>query len=419
MDESLQDKLKALGLQLGPSAITPLDRPQKTLPTRENNHYFPVEKVVSGEEMETGYGTAFILTEHYPVDLYKDHPLLAPLCLSDVFYDWVGHLPTEQDNYLFLDTETSGLSGGTGTFPFLIGLGVFDKDGFSLTQIFMRHPQEEQAVLAALSKLISGFNILVTYNGKSFDVPLINTRHKLHGFSTLFDRDSFTHIDMLPMARKIWKSRLPSRTLGDMERNILDIYRTEEEVPGWMIPDMYFDYLSTGDARPLSRVFYHNAIDIISLALLFNYTNKILLNPLSHNLDNIDLASIARIYESQNKLSHAIEFYQAAISQGLPVEIFIQTALRFAHIYKQQKDWDQAVSLWKKAAGEKSIDAAIELAKYYEHIVIDIPLAIDWAEKAGLYTTNQANKNGIWSVRLSNDENEKRLARLRRKIKDS
>jgi uncharacterized protein len=408
--ESLNDKLKALGVHLGANQLK-----QPALKSQEQSApYFPIEKVVKGTEMLTTFGPVFIAQQGYSTHLYENHDLTAPHHLAEIFLDWVNHRPSSRDRYIFLDTETSGLAGGTGTFAFLIGLGFFEEESFNLVQIFMRHPEEEIKVLAALNHWVDNTNILVTFNGKAFDIPLINTRHKLHGLSPLFQKETHTHIDMLPMARKIWKTRLPSRTLGDLEREILDIYRTDEEIPGWMIPDLYFDYLSTGDARPLSRVFYHNAMDIISLALLFNYTNHILDNPLTTDVDNIDLAAIARIYEGQEKYEQAIQMYAASINQGLPHDIFLQTILRYAHIYKQRQDWDKAVPLWKNAAAQKSSEAAIELAKYSEHTLKDIPLALHWTEQAIQNSTSHAN--GIWSAQLSQNDLKHRLVRLQHKI---
>lgn len=408
--ESLEDKLKGLGVSLGAGNLK-----AKTSEHQKADGYYPIEKVVEGKDWTTPFGNVFVVQKTYPHNLYANHDLSYPNDLARVLIDWVNPNLGSDNAYLFLDTETSGLAGGTGTFPFLTGLGFFDKDGFKLVQIFMRHPEEEPGVLAALSQLIVGTNIIVTFNGKSFDVPLLNTRHKLHGFKPVFQKETHSHIDMLPMARRIWKSRLPSRTLGDLEREILNIDRTDEEIPGWMIPDLYFDYLSTGDARQLSRVFYHNAMDIISLALLFIYTNRVFQNPLVSPIENIDLASVARIYESQNKTEQAINLYEASINQGLPVDIYIQAVLRYANIFKQQKAWEKAIPLWQKAADKNSIDAEIELAKYYEHIARNISLALFWTNQA--IKTDNIQSHGVWSNRLANNDLNRRLLRLKQKMK--
>ena len=408
--ESLNDKLKALGVNLDTNHLNP---PKIQAGASALSSYYPIEKVVDGQELSTPYGSAFLITHTYPVNNQDIIGLSRPEIITPHLLGGLINPINPNPEYVFLDTETSGLSGGSGTFAFLIGMGFFEADRFKLYQLFMRHPEEEQGIIAALNSLLGNSNILVTFNGKSFDVPLLNTRHKLHGFSPIFLKDTHTHIDMLTTARRIWKNRLPSRSLGDLEKQILNIYRTADEVPGYMIPDIYFNYLATGDARPLAGVIYHNAMDIVSLAILFNYTNQILLNPLSFQVDSIDLASIARIFENNKYIEQAIEIYKAAINQGLPIEIYIQAVLRYANIYKQEKNWEKAVVLWEKASEAGSPEASIELAKYFEHQTRDLHRAIYWTEQS--INQNRLKNGNSWVFRqLENDLN-RRLNRLTKK----
>jgi uncharacterized protein len=408
--ESLNDKLKSLGVNLGMSHLNPA-RPEKEASVKGN--YFPIEKVVEGDDFRTPFGDAFIVTKRYPVDFQIPHQLSRPNQFSSQLVSQTTELQNYSPEFIFLDTETSGLSGGSGTFAFLIGIGFFEQDHFLLQQIFMRHPQEEQSVIAALNALIGTTNTLVTFNGKSFDVPLLNTRHKLHGFSPVFLKETHNHIDMLTYARRIWKNRLPSRSLGDLERQILDIYRTDEEVPGYMIPDIYFDYLATGDARPISKVIYHNAMDIVSLAILFIYTNDLLLKPMEQKIDSMDMAAIARMFENSHDVEEAINLYKAAIEKGLPLDIYIQTIMRYANIHKQDRSWENALILWEEAAVAGSLDAALELAKYYEHQLRDIAKAIYWTQKG--IALNQAGQGQTWSTRQMDKELNHRLDRLEHK----
>ena len=239
---------------------------------------------------------------------------------------------------------------------------------------------------------------------------MLNTRHRLVGLTPILSADTHYHLDMLTIARRIWKTRLPGRSLGDLEREILHITRDEEEVPGWMIPEMYFDYLYSGDARPMKRVFYHNAVDIISLAQLFFITHQMLKAPLELTVDNIDLASIARIYEKQNRLDEAIDLYEASLNRGLPVQVYLQTVERYALIFKQKKDWDQAVNLWHRAAELNSFDSLLELAKYYEHILKDIDKAEEMTQKAVKLVKNQVLPP--WKKTIMINELNHRLFRL-------
>jgi len=399
-----------MGVNLGMGNLNPL-KPEKTLPAEELN--YPIEKVVDGHEVQTPFGNAFVVTRQYPHDFLSPHMLASPTRFSPQLMTQTTEPYWESPEFIFMDTETTGLSGGSGTFAFLIGVGFFKQDHFLLHQIFMRHPEEEQSVIAALNVLLGTTNTLVTFNGKSFDVPLINTRHKLHGFSPIFLKETHFHLDMLTFARRIWKNRLPSRSLGDLEKQILNIYRTDEEVPGFMIPEIYFDYLASGDARRISSVIYHNAMDILSLAILFIHTNNLLSDPLEQKIDPMDLAAIARIFENNQNVEEAVKLYRAAIDKGLPLELYLQTILRYANIYKQDRLWEKAEVLWEEAAGVGSMDAALELAKYYEHQLRDLKKAILWTGQA--IKINQKKQEQTWSSRQIEKDLLHRMARLENK----
>ncbi len=172
-------------------------------------------------------------------------------------------------DFAFLDTETTGLSGGTGTYAFLVGVARFEDEGLHLAQFFMRDPSEEPGLLAALEEFLAPCQALVTFNGKAFDAPLLLTRYLCHGWQPPFQ--GLAHVDLLHLARRLWRDRLPSRTLTMLEAHILGAGRSEEDIPGWLIPEMYFTYLQTGDPTPLKSVFYHNAMDVISLVALMEH----------------------------------------------------------------------------------------------------------------------------------------------------
>jgi tetratricopeptide (TPR) repeat protein len=248
-------------------------------------------------------------------------------------------------------------------------------------QLFLKEPADEPALLARLDQLLSPFDTVVTYNGKAFDIPLLNTRHVLNAFQTPFGE--FHHIDLLALARRIWKNRLPSRSLGTVESEILGVARGQEEIPGWMVPEIYFEYLKTGDARPLSGVFYHNRMDILSLGGLFKYGAKLLSQPMNHiSQEGLDLIAVARLYEELGITSVALELYEHSLGLGLPKPFFVQTIYRYAHIAKKQGDWERAIVLWEKAALQDEVDACIEIAKYHEHINRDMDSALDWTIRA-------------------------------------
>jgi hypothetical protein len=368
------ERLKSLGVQKG----------AEKLPERKPRNTFPIEDVVAGRFLDNGGGTTF-LTEniygstyrHGQVGLHVRTPL-------QMIAEWAGSAEISQnglEDFAFLDTETSGLAGGTGTFAFLIGVGRFTGDDFQLIQFFMRDPFEEPAMLLALEEFLSHCKTLVTFNGKSFDAPLLNTRYTLQGWPS--PMKSMQHIDLLHLARRLWRERLPSRTLSNLEVQILGAQRSDEEIPGWMIPQMYFDFLREGDARPLKRVFYHNAMDVLSMAALLNLVANLLENPRGESdVPASDRAAMGRLYEDLGYYDLADETYVTCLQSDQASDQRMRTVLCLAALRKRRGDYSQALALWEEAAGEGSIDAFIELAKYYEHRVRDIQAALYWTGAA-------------------------------------
>jgi tetratricopeptide (TPR) repeat protein len=278
----------------------------------------------------------------------------------------------------------------------------------------MRDPGQEMAFLAALNQIINPFEVIVTFNGKAFDIPLLNTRHILNGFSSPFKE--LDHIDILPLARRIWRNRLSNRALSNLEIEILGVERTQAEVPGWMIPELYFEYLRSGDARPLTGIFYHNANDILSLAGLFYYLARMLGDPSGDPaISGLDIAALARLYEELGDLITAIQLYERSLDQGLPRDFYLQTLSRFASLYRRQGNWDGAIYLWQKAAEQQQIEACIELAKYYEHNRRDYIEAISWTQNALDLALN--TKLHLFERKIFMGELNKRLERLVNKQK--
>jgi len=407
MDHSLFDRLKSLGVQLGTAQVK---KSEKT------SSRFPIDQVMPGKEHTTPFGSAFLADEHYPADYHHGIIPFNQTVDFGLLGEWAGYprlydLPASQ--FIFLDTETSGLSGGTGTFAFMIGLGWFQEDGFQLQQFFLREPAEETAVLAALDEVLSPFATVVTYNGKSFDIPLLNTRHTLSAFKSPFT--SMQHVDLLALSRRIWRNRLPSRSLGSIENDILAISRTEEEIPGWMIPEMYFDYLKTGDSRPMAGVFYHNRMDILSLAALFLHQSNLLAHPMDWlAAEGLDLIAIARLYDDTGRRDQAIDLYEHSLQLGLPRPFYIQTLYRYADLARKEGQVAQATALWTKAVEYDEIPACIELAKMFEHRNRDYPTALFWTDKA--FDLLEKSIAPIYLKKITGTELVKRRERLIRKL---
>jgi uncharacterized protein len=403
--DSLSEQLKALGVNLG----------AQNIPSQVTKNRFPIQDAVSGRFISNLFGDVFCVEEVYQPEylhgsssLKMDHPLniMAEWSHADCLAE------TDLENLIFLDTETTGLSGGTGTFAFLVGLGRFSGNDFKLTQFFLRDPSEENSLLAAISEYCDSGTTVVTYNGKSFDIPLLSTRYTLQAISSPFLKMS--HLDLLPLARRLWRDRLPSRSLGYIEKEILGAARTQDEVPGWMIPQLYFDYMRSGDSRPLAGVFYHNAMDILSLAALLKHTNFMISEPLSLiDQPGIDVIAIGKLYEDLGYRDTAIQLYEKGLGMGLPEEFYLRTIERFANLYKQERKWDPALDLWQKAADRGELYAFIELAKYYEHIARNPREAFSWTRSA-IDRLNSGNYPRYFRQQLL-PELEHRLKRLQPK----
>jgi tetratricopeptide (TPR) repeat protein len=258
---------------------------------------------------------------------------------------------------------------------------------------------------------------VVTFNGRGFDIPLLKTRHVMNGIPQPFD--DLQHIDLLPVARKLWRNRLPSRALKSLEIDILGVPRSADDVPGYLIPEMYFEYLRSGDARPLSGIFYHNGMDILSLAALFIFVNDLLAAPLQlQSIDSLDLLAIARAHEDQGFIDQAIGLYERAIAQGLPRPFFTDTLHRFAQLNRRQGSWERALHLWMKSANEyQHIEACVELAKFYEHRQRNYEEALSWTQ-AALQFLSTSDRIPAKKIMLQK-ELERRIARLVKKIAQS
>lgn len=399
---SLTDKLKSLGVKV--AADLPAPKPKE---------HFDIGSVVSGEILPTVLGETFIYEERFATGyLHGQTPIRIEASL-DVMSAWAAdprlrEMPIE--SFAFLDTETSGLAGGTGTYAFLVGAARFDEGGdFVLRQFFMRDPSEEPALLEGLARFLAPARALVTFNGKAFDAPLLSTRYRMHNIPIPFT--DFAHLDLLPLARRLWRDRLESRALKYLEENILLAPRTIEEVPGYEIPYIYFDYLRDGDARPLKGVFYHNAMDVVAMAALMSHTAALLSDPFQEAIEHgVDVIALAKLYESLGQWETATRLFERGMEMNLGEDDFWKAVSRLSVLQKRRGDYEEAILLWEKAASEGHIYAHVELAKYYEHRKRDIRSALKWT-KSALKEVDRADLP-LYIRRHWRDELKHRLARL-------
>ncbi len=408
---SLSDKLKSLGVKVGAA----------DLPKAVHSGQYEIDRVVTGAYRSTQAGETFVSEQTYEAEYRHGQTGIRPASPVDVMAAWAREprfLELPLDAYAFMDTETSGLAGGTGTYAFLVGVGRFVFEGpditpgaegdsrngndgataksdaraeelpreekklvFHLEQFFMRDPAEETAMLEALADFLAPTQALVTFNGKAFDAPLLMTRYALHNIPCPFT--DYAHLDLLPLARRLWRDRLPSRALKYLEENVLAVTRTTEEVPGYEIPYLYFDYLRSRDARPLKGVFYHNAMDVVTMAALQTHVTAILADPFGEVVEHgQDVIALAKLFQDVGDWDTAARLFEHGLEMELPEEDFWLAIQRLSSLQKRRGDLETAVRLWTQAAEDGHVYAYLELAKFYEHQNRDYDAALQWTHRA-------------------------------------
>jgi uncharacterized protein len=282
---------------------------------------------------------------------------------------------------VFLDTETTGLAGGTGTHVFLVGVGRFAGGAFHVRQFFMRHPGDERSLLSALEADLRHATTLVTYNGRSFDMPLLETRYRMHGRALTPPEQ---HVDLLSAARAIWKHRLPNCALGTIERMVLGVSR-ELDAPGWMIPQLYFSYLRSRRIELLEPVFEHNRTDIVSLAriaaLVHGYEARI--NEPANAIDRLAVTlHCLRRYATEETIDDLKRYWGAA---AVPSDLRLRALRELTTVLKRKRRYAEALIEWERALHDPSravrLYAYEEAAKYHEHFARDPKVARELARK--------------------------------------
>src|SRR5579872_4480144 len=283
--------------------------------------------------------------------------LLSPETLNEI---------TDTDRWLFLDTETTGLAGGSGTYAFLVGIAWWEGGGLEIEQFFLREYSEERALLFALRERIAEHPVVVTFNGKSFDWPLLETRYRMsRKISVPTPR---AHLDFLHPARNLWRLRLGSVRLSELERYVLGWDRGMDVLSG-QIPQIYFDYLRGGPPERLVPVLNHNQMDLRGLAALSTRILSLLSDAENLGQDGLELFGVSRICEKRGEHTRARNLYEKSIASILPTETDRVARRSLARIAKRQGDFDLACELWKDALGNSrhGYEAYEQLAIYYEH----------------------------------------------------
>lgn len=352
-----------------------------------------------GDTVERAEGLAHVIDASLDTGRLGRAPLVHA-CPPVPLQRWAGAdaaLELAPDEVLYLDTETTGLAGGTGTFVFLAGLGRFAASGFAVRQLFLIGPQHERAHLAAIAEAAHGARAVVTYNGGSFDLPQLRTRYLLHGLPDPFA--SLLHLDLLPVARRLWAEALPDCRLGTVEAALFGARRSHDDVPGRLVPERYAAYLRFGDTDGLAGVLEHNRVDVAALAALQAYV--------AHLFDGRREASVAeelalaRLCEDAGASEAALERY-ARCQEGQ-----IEARWRASLLHKRAGRLGRAAALWRELETLGHVDACLELAKLFEHRLRAPGRALGYVARARELTPAAASR--------AHEELDRREHRLRRK----
>jgi len=337
-----------------------------------------------GRAVETTLGTHWEIERSWPA--HHRHGSADVGALADLPADLLAVLDENAagcapGEWVFLDTETSGVTGGTGAFAFLVGTGHATPQGFAVRQFFMRDHGEEPSMLDALARHLEPFRVVVTYNGKAFDLPLLETRYRLARQRPPFAH--LVHVDLLHAARRLWRLALDSCRLMELEARVIGFER-QGDPGGAAVPRLYLEYLRTGHFRPLVPVFAHNAHDILSLACLTAIVPAAFRDP-SRLTHPAEMAALARYFQREGRLEEALRLLNEALRRTLPEEMLWEALWQAAEIERKLGLTDAALARWSELSTIRNpyqAQALEKLAVHYEHREKNAALALEMARAA-------------------------------------
>ncbi len=406
---------------------------EKHLPQKQD----ALRETIGGAVSENRYGKFVIMEKRFDLNHkhgkvrlascleHKDN-VLARLCFSksSVPKTSSSSITFDLKETVFIDCETTGLAGGVGTYAFLVGIGYFSAGSkgedheFLIRQYFMRDFHEEEAVLFAVSQELQNFKSLASYNGKCYDLPLLENRCVVNRID--FDSTTWFHLDLLFPSRRLWKRRIQDCSLSNVEQQILDVER-EIDIASYLIPQIYFDYLRSGSIDELIPVFHHNIYDILSLVGLSVFISQAIGDFRVAGIeDPIDLYSLGRSHFSMGNYHESIACFENALSKDMPTEWRQVVYINLAYAYKRTGNLKQAAQIWRHLLREKfpfNFYVYEELEKYYEHKEKDYPQAMSIVEKATGCLNMNSHSSSNFNYRRALESLEYRRSRLERKIR--
>jgi len=403
----LRNKLSKLDKHFGSSGIKKAAEKEEV----EYNRYRVAKELLGGEVCDFSGGRFLKIKSNFNAAYKHGNLTIGQLgkfepCRYFHFDRFGSQESINPEKLLFFDMETTGL-GGSGTVPFLVGFGSVRGGSFQVRQYFLPDYPDEAAMLEAVREEITDDTIVVSYNGKSFDMPILIDRMIINRVEQ--NLEFAGHIDLLHSARRLYRRRLGSCTLSNIERNILDFQRFDD-IPGELVPAVYFDWLNNIGTELLGRVVEHNLNDIVSLYFLMYHIALAQDNPGDRLADADDIYSVARIFEKRkeyDKVYQVLTDCRQIISDNKRYDILYMQSMACKRIGR----FDEAVGIWTDLSGksnEQTFMALIELAKYYEHRKRDYTTALKYSYKA---------QKVCPARRYDMDNIVKRMSRLERKSK--
>jgi uncharacterized protein YprB with RNaseH-like and TPR domain len=313
---------------------------------------------------------------------------------------------------LFVDLETTGLAGGAGTYAFLVGCAWFAGGTFRIRQFVLSDFGAERTLLDGVRNAAAAAGAVVTYNGKTFDMPLIETRFVMHRMTTPFA--AMPHIDMLHPARRLWRGADDDGggcRLSAIEQHVCGHVRVGD-VPGFEIPSRYFHFVRTGDARPLDPVLEHNRLDLLSLALLTSYAAQLLAAGADAARTAREACGLGRLFERAGMTADAKRCFAKALDLPADVTTHAEALRTFAVLARRERRHEEAAAAWHRILRLGDCPAQIvreatdALAVHHEHRIRDLRTARDFALQALEFQGSLTRREAI----------RHRLARLDRKM---
>lgn len=357
---------------------------------------------------EVSYATDQIFPNQISDHLIKFDEIKIPLLSKGQFIESI-----KPESLLFFDLETTGLAGGAGTYPFSLGFGFFEHGYFKVLQYFLPEYDRDVFAYIDLKHIVTQRSILVSFNGKSYDYPLLRSRFILNRFEDIFEK--FQHLDLLHLSRRVWKNSLENCSLQNIEKEIFKFSRVGD-IEGYLIPNAYFNYLQSGEFEEIKSIIFHNEQDIVSLARLIFH-----LNQLENNI-KLDIVTPEEYYAltynalRNNSLTSAKKYLKILEDKNISVPDDILR--EYSLLLKGKTKWTEAVEIWENfiQRGQHVLFALEELAKYYEHKIKDYKKAAEYTNRALEYINVLSELDYNSYMQIKKDEFSHRANRISLKL---